>query len=69
MAKNNKVDEKLNWKNTALDVMLREACVCKCDAPAYPIAPIRLGMTTAHASRVAHLVCGVLIGEGGTWAL
>ncbi len=26
-------DKELYWKNTAFDVMLREACVCKRDAP------------------------------------
>ncbi len=58
-----------NGKDTALSVSMREACACKRDVPRVSeFAFGRLGVTAAHASLLAQLGGGVLIGAGGMWA-
>ncbi len=59
MANDTIMGTKKNWKNTALGVMLREACACKRDAPkcvGIRVWPVRRD----DSSRV-------LIGAAGMW--
>ncbi len=57
--KTNNADEELYWKNTAFYVILREACVCKRDAPKCP----RIRLWPVRRDDISR----VLIGAAGLW--